>query len=185
MRSLFTFPDPVNEKAVRATAAGVALLAAAALATQRPELLGLIAYGFLARVLAGPRLSPLAQLATRIVAPRLGPPRPVSGPPKRFAQALGAVASTAAVVAYLVGAHTLAFGLAGVMVVLASLESGFGICVGCLLHAQLARRGVVRAPECADCTDVRSRLLNARTPVHRGHASGESSGPRRASAGRG
>src|SRR3954470_13527133 len=89
--SLFTFPDPVNEKAVRVTAGGVALLAAAAVVTQRPELLAVIAYGFLARVFAGPTLSPLAQSATRIVAPRLAPPRRVPAPPKRFAQALGAV----------------------------------------------------------------------------------------------
>ena len=162
MSSLFTFPDPVNEKAVRVTAAGVALLSATAIVTRRPEVLALIAYGFLARVLAGPRLSPLAQLATRVVAPRLGQPRPVPGPPKRFAQALGAVASSAALIAYVLGAHVLAFALAGVMVVLASLESGFGICVGCLLHAQLARRGVIRADECAECADVRGRIGVAR-----------------------
>jgi len=160
--SVFTFPDPVNEKAVRVTAAGVALLSAAAIATGRPELLAVIAYGFVARALTGPRLSPLAQLSTRVIAPRLGPPRPVAGPPKRFAQALGAVASTAALVAYVLGAHTVAFGLAGVMVVLATLESALGICVGCLLHAQLARRGVIRAPECADCADIRGRIGVAR-----------------------
>jgi hypothetical protein len=160
--SLFTFPDQVNEKAVRVTAAGVALLSAAAILTRRPELLALIAYGFVARVLAGPRLSPLAQVATRVVAPRLGPPRPVSGRPKRFAQALGAVASTGALVAYLFGAHVLAFALAGVMVLLASLESGLGICVGCLLYAQLTRRGLIRADECADCADVRGRIGIAR-----------------------
>jgi len=160
--SLFSFPDPVNEKAVRVTAAGVALLSAAAIVTRRPELLAVIAYGFVARVLTGPRLSPLAQLATRVVAPRLGPPRPVAGPPKRFAQALGAVASTAALVAYVLGAHVVAFVLAGVMVVLATLESALGICVGCLLHAQLARRGVIPAAECADCADIRGRIGVAR-----------------------
>jgi Domain of unknown function (DUF4395) len=160
--SLFTFPDPVNEKAVRVTAAGVALMAAAAVVTQRPELLAVLAYGFVARALTGPRLSPLAQLATRIVAPRLGPPRPVSGPPKRFAQALGAVGSTAAFVSYLLGAHAVAFALAGVMVVLAALESALGICVGCLLHARLVRRGLIRAEECVDCSDVRTRIGIAR-----------------------
>jgi hypothetical protein len=45
-------------------------------------------------------LSPLGQLATRLVAPRLGRPRPVPGPPKRFSQALGATISVAAVVAH-------------------------------------------------------------------------------------
>jgi Domain of unknown function (DUF4395) len=158
----FSFPDPVNEKAVRVTAAGVALLAAAAVLSRRPELLAVLAYGFVARVVTGPRLSPLAQLAGRVVAPRLGPPRPVAGAPKCFAQLLGAVASTAAVVVYLAGAQPAAFALAGAMVVLATLESAFGICVGCLLHAQLARRGVIDAPECADCADVRGRIGIAR-----------------------
>jgi len=47
-----------------------------------------LAYGFWARVLTGPTLSPLGQLATRVVAPRLPvEPKLVPGPPKRFAQA--------------------------------------------------------------------------------------------------
>ncbi|MGH9271283.1 MAG: DUF4395 family protein, partial [Ilumatobacteraceae bacterium] len=56
-----------------------------------------LALGFLARVLAGPTLSPLGQLATRVVAPRLGRPRLVPGPPKRFAQSIGLALTTAAV----------------------------------------------------------------------------------------
>ena len=162
MSEFFSFPDPVNEKAVRVTAAGVAVLATAAVISRRPELLGLLAYGFVARAAAGPRLSPLALLATRVVAPRLGPPRPVAGPPKRFAQLLGAVFSVSAFVLAVAGVTTVAFVLAGLMVVLAALESGLGICVGCLIHARLARRGIVRAPECLDCTDVRGRIGVAR-----------------------
>jgi hypothetical protein len=124
----------------------------------------LLAYGFVARAAAGPRLSPLALLATRVVAPRLpGGPRPVAGPPKRFAQLLGAVCSVAAVVTYYaLGWQTVAYLLAGVMVALASLESIAGICVGCLLHARLARRGIIRAPECADCADITLRIGGAR-----------------------
>ncbi|MDQ1696149.1 MAG: hypothetical protein QOJ03_1502 [Frankiaceae bacterium] len=156
----FSFPDPVNENAVRVTAAGVAVLALFAVVTQRPELLVAIAYGFCARVLAGPRLSPLALLATKVIAPRLrATPRLVSGPPKRFAQGLGALASvTAAVLYYGPGWHVAAFALAGVMVVLATLESGLRICVGCLLHAWLVNRGVIRSVACADCADISLRV---------------------------
>lgn len=156
----FSFPDPVNETAVRLTAAGVAVLALLAVVTRRPELLAVIAYGFTARVLAGPRLSPLALLSSRVIAPRLDKqPRLVAGPPKRFAQGLGAVASMTAVGCYyLAGWHTAAFGLAVVMVVLATFESAFRICVGCILHAWLARRGVVRSAECVDCGDISLRL---------------------------
>ena len=59
----------------------------------------IIAYGFVARVLTGPTLSPLGQLVTRVVTPRLGiSERPVAGPPKRFAQGMGAAFSLTALV---------------------------------------------------------------------------------------
>src|SRR6478609_7807632 len=81
------FPNPVNEKAARAVAGGVALLSVIILLTGWDVLLVVVALGFLARVLTGPKLSILGQLATRAIAPRLGPPLWVPGPPKRFAQA--------------------------------------------------------------------------------------------------
>src|SRR6185437_6984719 len=86
------FPNPVNEKAARTVAAGVLLLAGLTLAlslTASPRWLWIsvvLAAGFIARVLAGPRLSPLGRLATQMIAPRLGEPKLVAGPPKRFAQ---------------------------------------------------------------------------------------------------
>jgi hypothetical protein len=161
---VFTFPVVVNEAAVRVTAAGVAVLAAAAVVTRWPALLVVLAYGFCARTAAGPRLSPLALLATRVVAPRLpGPLRLVPGPPKRFAQGIGAVVSlTAVLFAYVVHQPTAAFGLAAMMAVLAFLEAGFRLCVGCLIHARLVRAGVIRSVECADCADISLR----RAPAH-------------------
>ena len=161
MSRFFSFPDIVDETAVRVTAAGVAALAAAAVVTQRPEILVVLAYGFCARTAAGPRLSPLALLATRVVAPRLTDHRrPVPGPPKRFAQAMGAVASvTAVLLAYLTHWRAAAFGLAAAMVVLATLEAAFRLCVGCLIHARLVRAGVIRSVECAECADISLRRV--------------------------
>jgi hypothetical protein len=163
-RSFFSFPDPVNEVAVRTTAAGVALMAAAMLATQRPEILLVIAYGFVARALAGPRISPLALLVTKVVVPRLPfAPRPVPGPPKRFAQGMGATVSVLAAVSwYALGWHAVTDVLVSMMVVLATLESSLGICVGCIVHAWLARRRWIKATECAECADVARRLGVAR-----------------------
>jgi hypothetical protein len=164
--TLFSFPPVVNETAVRVTAAGVALMSATAVVTQRPELLAVIAYGFCARTAAGPRLSPLALLATRVVAPRLtASPRLVPGPPKRFAQSMGAVGSLGALLAYALGRPTLAFTLAALIAVLATLEAALGLCLGCLIHARLVRRGVLRSVECAECADISLRRApSARRP---------------------
>ncbi len=101
---MFDFPNPVNEKAARTVAAGVLVLCCSTIVltpARRSGWLWLtvpLAYGFLARVATGPTLSPLGQLATRVVAPRLGAARLVPGPPKRFAQAIGATLSVAAAV---------------------------------------------------------------------------------------
>jgi hypothetical protein len=62
----------------------------------------------------------------RGVAPRLGPPAYVPGPPKRFAQGIGAAFSTtAAVLALGFGAGTAADVLVALLVVAATLESVF------------------------------------------------------------
>ena len=95
---MFSFPNPVNEKAARVVAGVVALTAIVTLATSAYWLLIPLAYGFWARVLTGPTLSPLGRFATRVAAPRLGEPRYVPGPPKRFAQGMGAAITTTAAV---------------------------------------------------------------------------------------
>src|SRR5205823_11430310 len=84
-----------------------------------------LTYGFVARVATGPTLSPLGQLVTRVVTPRLGlEPRYAPGPPKRFAQAVGAAFSaTAAVLALGFGYDTTPYLLIGVVAVFAFLEA--------------------------------------------------------------
>jgi Domain of unknown function (DUF4395) len=62
-RALCSFPDPVNEIAARTVATGVVVMAAAALVFEAPWMLVVLTYGFWARVLTGPTLSPLGQLA--------------------------------------------------------------------------------------------------------------------------
>ena len=96
MPELLGFPNPVNEKAARTVAAAVVLISLLALLPVLRWLVVPLAIGFWLRVAAGPRFSPLGQLATRVVAPRLGVPKPVPGPPKRFAQLIGALVSSAA-----------------------------------------------------------------------------------------
>lgn len=112
-------------------------------------------FGFAARVLTGPKLSLLGQLATRVVAPRLGMPKFVPGPPKRFAQAIGLVLTTVAAVAALgSGAQTLALALIAVLLVFALLESVFGFCAGCWLFGRLMSLGLIPDEVCEACNAV-------------------------------
>jgi len=160
--SIIGFPNPVNEKAARTVAAGVALLASLTLITDWHGLIALLALGFLARVLTGPKLSVLGQLATRVIAPRLGPPRLVPGPPKRFAQAIGLSLTTVAAVSSLVfGAELLATVLVTVLLVFALLESVVGFCAGCWLFARLMAIGLIPQEVCEACANIWSRPVSS------------------------
>ena len=148
---MFSFPNPVNEKAARFVAGVVALTGLTILATGWYWLLIPLTYGFWARVLTGPTLSPLARAAMKLMARE---PKHVPGPPKRFAQGMGAAITTAATIAWLAGATTLAAGLIAALVVAATLESAFAICLGCQVFAALMRAGVVPDEVCAECANL-------------------------------
>src|ERR1035441_1565032 len=139
--SLFRFPNPVNEVAARVVAGGVMVLALVTLVGDLPALLIPLTLGFWASVLTGPTLSPLGQLATRVIAPRLPwGPKPVAGPPKRFAQAVGVVFSTTALVLWFgFGLATATWVVVALLAIAATLESAFGICLGCTCPRQGTR----------------------------------------------
>lgn len=161
MAQLFGFPDPVNEKAARSVAAGVVVLSVVGAITGWWVVLAVLVYGFVARVATGPRLSPLGQFATRVVAPRLGAPKLVPGPPKRFAQGIGVAFSGAALILDLLGAPAVSTVLLVVLAVFATLESVLGFCAGCFVFAQLMRLGVIPEDTCEACADISLRS-NAR-----------------------
>jgi hypothetical protein len=160
----FSFPNPVNEKAARVVAGVVAVVALLALVTGWRWLLVPLAYGFVARALTGPTLSPLGRLAMGVVAPRLGAPKHVPGPPKRFAQAIGAVCTTlGAVFALVLDWTTAADALLVLMVVFATLESVFAFCAGCTAFAGLMRLGVIPRETCEACSDIWAPRARAET----------------------
>jgi hypothetical protein len=168
VNELLRFPNPVNEVAARTVAAGVLALSAItlvlsiALGSGWLWLTVPLAYGFVARVLTGPTLSPLGQFATRVAAPRIGHANPVPGPPKRFAQGMGAVMSLSTVIAHFgFGADGLTQGLLGLIVAAATLESVFAFCVGCTIFAWLMRAGLIPAQTCEACANVSLRLPTA------------------------
>lgn len=159
MAGLFTFPNPVNEVSARLVAGGVVVMAVATLVLDQPLLLIPLAYGFWARVLTGPTLSPLGQLVTRVITPALNArPKPVPGPPKRFAQGIGAAFTTAAVVLHFgFDATGAAYALIGVLAVFAILESVFAFCMGCTVFGWLMRAGVIPQAVCESCNDIWGR----------------------------
>ena len=157
--ALPAFPNPVNELSARLVAGGVVLMAAATIAFDLEWMTLVLAYGFTARVLAGPRYSPLALVVTRIVTPSLPVDgRLVPGPPKRFAQLLGAIFTVTAALLTFAGRFDLAQWVLAVLLVPASLEAFAGFCVGCWLFNQLMRAGVIPESVCLECADLSRRL---------------------------
>jgi len=158
VQGVFRFPNPVNEKAARTVASVVLVACVVTLATGAYWLLVPLAYGFWARVLTGPTLSPLGRFAMSVAAPRLGEPRYVPGPPKRFAQGMGAVMTTGAAIAALaLGAEGLADVLLVAMILAAGLEAILAVCLGCHAFAALMRLGLVPESVCLECADISRR----------------------------
>jgi hypothetical protein len=164
MPSLIGFPDTVDERAARVVAGGVVVMTTTSLLTDRPWILAPVAGGFAARVLSGPRFSPLGRLATRVIVPRMpGPARPVAGPPKRLAQGLGlAMSSASLLLAVVFGRRRAARVVLSVLIAAAGLESFAGICLACKMFPLLVRAGLVSADSCADCADPWARFADAR-----------------------
>jgi hypothetical protein len=153
---LFSFPNPVNEVSARTVAAGVVVLCLATIVLDQTWLYLVLAYGFVARVLTGPTLSPWGQVVTRVIVPRLSvEPKYVPGPPKRFAQGIGATLSVAAVVASAgFDSRPVAVVCVAMIAAAATLESVIGLCLGCKIFAFLMRAGIIPERVCEACNDL-------------------------------
>jgi Domain of unknown function (DUF4395) len=173
LRHLFSFPNPVNEVSARLVAGGVVVLCLVTVGFAQPWLMVLLAYGFVARVLTGPKLSPWGQIVTRVLTPNLPfAEKLVAGPPKRFAQGIGATLSVGAVIlSFGFGLDTAAYVLVGMITIAATLESVFGYCLGCMIFGVLMRVGIVPEEVCESCNDIWSRSspvsgTTAEAPFH-------------------
>jgi hypothetical protein len=157
-KRLTAFPETVNEISARLVAAGVVAMALGILVLGQWWILAPLVYGFSARVVAGPRFSPLGLLVTRVVTPSLAlEPRIVPGPPKQFAQGVGVLFSVSAAVLHLTGASDAAGVVLGMLVFAATLESAFGYCLGCKVFALLMRVGLIPESVCEACNDLSLR----------------------------
>jgi hypothetical protein len=161
MKSFFSFPNPVNDAAARTVALGVWTMAVIALVADTPWLLIPLTYGFVARVAAGPKISPPGQFAVRVMAPRLTKwQKSVPGPPKRFAQAMGLAFSGAATIVWLSAGWGDARWILVPLIVAATLEGFFGYCLGCTVFGWLMRRGVIPEKICVECADLSRRYAS-------------------------
>lgn len=156
LAEVFSFPHPANEYAARMVAGMVVALSVGIILFQVPWLMYVLAYGFLARVLTGPTLSPMGLLATRVLVPLFGNHvRPVAGPPKRFAQVVGLGFSVAALLLYYAfGLPVAAYGVLGVLVFFAVLEAVVGFCTGCFVFGYMMRWGIIPEETCEKCNNI-------------------------------
>ncbi|MGP0006256.1 MAG: DUF4395 domain-containing protein [Acidimicrobiales bacterium] len=158
MANIIGFPNPVNETSARVVAGGVVAMGAATIALDQPWILLPLTYGFAARVLTGPTLSPLGQLATKVVTPRLNVEhRFVPGPPKRLAQGVGLAMSGTALALAATGRKRAAYRVLTALVGAASLEAFFGFCIACRAFPLLMKAGVIPEDVCRECADIWTR----------------------------
>ena len=153
MKNLFEFPNPVNEYAARLVASMVVVLTLAFQITGNEFVLVFIAYGFIARTATGPTLSPVGLIATKGLVPLLGnPTKLVPGPPKRFAQLIGLLLTSSALISYFAfDSITVTRYLIGTVGFFASLEGFLGFCAGCYVFGWLMRFGLIPQSICESC----------------------------------
>lgn len=158
VRQFFSFPNPVNETSARLVALGAVAQALLFLAFREGWLLVPLVYGFAARVLTGPTMSPLGQFSVRVATPFVErtfgvDSRRVPGPPKRFAQVIGLGFTAGAAASWAAGAPWITVALLVGLVMAASLEAFAAICLGCIAYSAIWG--------CDDCDDISERLQQA------------------------
>jgi len=153
--NFFSFPNPVNEYAARTVAGCVLILSLVASLTLWLPLAIFLAYGFTARVLTGPTMSPVGLLATRLIVPKIiKKEKDVAGPPKRFAQAIGFLFSASALVLLIGDQGSVARILYLVLALFAALESIISFCAGCWAFGLLMRAGLIPEKVCLECNNL-------------------------------
>jgi hypothetical protein len=159
----FEFPNPVNETSARVVASGVVAMSTIAAVASQPWIMFPLVYGFAARVVAGPKLSPLGLLATRVVTPQIHVKHPYSpGPPKRLAQVMGlGISATALVLHYGARRQQAARVALGALAAAAGLEAAFGLCLGCKLFDLGMRVGLIPESVCEECRVIWSHRENS------------------------
>ncbi|PRP83059.1 glutaredoxin/malate transporter fusion protein [Planoprotostelium fungivorum] len=148
---LFSFPHPINEweARVHGLVSGMVGEVILILAAVRPDvqawyLYAWLIYGFLSRFLFGPKFDPQAWLVVLVIVPHLKlDPVFVPGPPKRFAQFCGLMASVISFILYMIPVRVAALWVLAMLVVLTIVQSVHGICVGCFMWHMMVVMGLL------------------------------------------
>jgi hypothetical protein len=139
----------VDPRGLRASAGITAVVLALVLVTPEPVDLVLLAIQvavFAVSALVSLQASPYSVFFATVVRPRIGPPAELEDArPPRFAQVIGLVFTSAALIAFLAGATTVGYVATVFALVAALLNASVGLCLGCELYLALRRFTPVRA----------------------------------------
>lgn len=137
----------VDRSAIKTNQASIVVLVVLGFVLNLPWLVAVVAFA-LALGLVAPEAGPFRLLYTRVLRPT-GLLRPEvireDSAPHRFAQGVGVTFLTFSIVLLVLGASTVGWAVAWLVVVLAGVNLVFGFCAGCFLHYQLSRRGLLGA----------------------------------------
>ena len=153
MKKIFEFPNPVNEYAARFVAFFVMFFSLVILITNNLWAVSLLFIGFLLRLLFGPRVSPFALITLKLIIPLLkNPNKPVPGPPKRFAQFIGALLTLIASIIYFFTTYNaIVISILGVLILFTFLESVLSFCFGCYVFNLLIKVRLIPKNICEAC----------------------------------
>ena len=158
LKTIFDFPNPVNDYAARTVASMVIIVCIAILITNNIWITLFLVYGFIARVATGPTLSPIGLLATKVIVPLLKlPNKPVPGPPKRFAQGIGLFVSAISLILFIVGLDFWGRAAIVILAFFAGLEAFLGFCTGCFIFNHLMKFGLIPKTVCEACENFPPR----------------------------
>ncbi len=127
----------VDSRGPRTLQTFVALLTLIALATGFWPLVAVAAVQLIVGLVFGRKACLPCLLWFEVLQPRFGEGRIEDSRPPRFANILGATFTSLATIAFIAGASTVGWVLAGAVAVLATLAATTGFCVGCVFYKRV------------------------------------------------
>jgi|NOAtaT_7_FD_contig_91_824456_length_4110_multi_3_in_0_out_0_1 hypothetical protein len=175
----FKFPETLNTIHVRTHAFCAVVLVIANVLIQWffgfPWLSLYIVYGYLARIICGPKLDPQSLFVVFVARPlledvlKIAESSFVPGPPKRFAQFVGLCFSATATALQFFGNIYASISAWGMLVAASSLVVLFDLCLACVMWNMSMR--LLKKEECQPCKSVNVRSAHKLSSVFASTAS--------------